>query len=454
MKKGNALAWTVGRVLLAVVLLVAVFRYVVKLDDTVHLVDGTQISGRIDYERDGAVALKGHPRPYAAAEIAVRPDSDVVRLADRKEVRGTITSLDDERVIIRVRKAAVVYKRAQASVQRGDPWVDRGLITLLKRMSLAEYAYGFILLGIPPIVGGIRWKMLLAAQEIRTTQYRAFELTMIGLFFNNVMPGLTGGDVVKAYYAAKLTADKKTHAVVTVLLDRIIGMVALGVVAGVAILVGIVSSEALADASYREAAWFVLIFVAISLAGGIAFYSRRLRRLLSGWVGAMPGYRRVRRIGIVDKAVGLAKRVDSALFMYRTKKRVLLNATLISFVAHASAILAIYFFGRALGITRVALRHYFAVVPVGFIISSIGVTPSGWGLGEVVFKVLFGAVGVAGTAAVTMSVIYRLTQALWTLPGGVMLLFQRERVAVEEAEEVEGELEAKLVEGQDGAAGD
>jgi hypothetical protein len=35
-----------------------------------------------------------------------------------------------------------------------------------------------------------------------------------------------------------------------------------------------------------------------------------------------------------------------------------------------------------------------------------------------------------------------------------MLLFQRERVAVEEAEEVEGELEAKLVEGQDGAAGD
>jgi uncharacterized membrane protein YbhN (UPF0104 family) len=115
----------------------------------------------------------------------------------------------------------------------------------------------------------------------------------------------------------------------------------------------------------------------------------------------------------------------------------------VSLIAHTSAILSIYFFGQALGITQAGLLTYFVVVPVCFIISSVPVTPAGWGVGEAVFKVLFGAVGVPGTAAVTMSVIYRLTSGLWTLPGGVLLMLQRDKTSVSELEsemaEAEGE---------------
>ena len=407
MKQVRAWIWKVGRVTLAIVLLVAVFKWTVKVSDTVRLRDGSVIS-------------------------------------------GTVKEWTTEKVTIRSGKQSVTYPVSDLALRKGKPDVQRGLISLLKEMTLGEYALGLLLLGVPPAVGALRWRMLLAAHGIGITRRRAMDLTLIGLFFNNFMPGLTGGDVVKAFYASRLTADKKTAAVVTVFLDRVIGMVALGIVAGAAILLGLFVSGAIADSNYKEAAWFVLGFMVISIAGGVCFYSRRLRRLLSAAVRALPGYARVRRTRLVARAADLIKRIDSSLLMYKYQKMVLLKTTAISFIAHFSAILAIYCFGRGLGITQAGVLHYFAVVPVGFILSSIGVTPAGWGVGEWVFGVLFAAVGVEFTAAVTMSVIYRLTQALWTLPGGVLFMFERDRRAIRQA----AEMPDPLLEGENVAPGD
>ena len=43
-------------------------------------------------------------------------------------------------------------------------------------------------------------------------------------FFNAFLLGSTGGDLLKAYYAARETHHRKTEAVVTVLVDRLIGL--------------------------------------------------------------------------------------------------------------------------------------------------------------------------------------------------------------------------------------
>ena len=44
--------------------------------------------------------------------------------------------------------------------------------------------------------------------DIRLTQSRTFVLNMVGAFYNSFMPGSTGGDLIKAYYAAKHTTHK------------------------------------------------------------------------------------------------------------------------------------------------------------------------------------------------------------------------------------------------------
>ncbi len=54
------------------------------------------------------------------------------------------------------------------------------------------------------------------------------QLQMIGLFFNATMPGSVGGDIVKGFYIIKdQHQGDKTPAMLTVLFDRIVGLMAL-----------------------------------------------------------------------------------------------------------------------------------------------------------------------------------------------------------------------------------
>lgn len=399
MRLKKAHLWSVARVLLAVVLLGIVFKYMIPVRDTVYLKDGRRISGTFVNSGKGFVAIRTK--------------------------KGT---------------AAIVMPVEEIATKDGRLRIARGFIPLLREMSLGMYLVGFVMLGWIPWLASLRWKRLLGAQGIAIGFWRALELTYLGLFCNNFMPGLTGGDVVKAYYASKLTSTKKTNAVVTVFLDRLIGLVMLGAVAGTAVCVTLVFPVGPRSSAYTTASYLVAAFMACSIAAVATFFSRRARTLGTRLLKSLPGHNRLRAMRVVDRFVGIIKRIDAAVFLYRHKKAVLLSAAGISVMAHTSAITAIYFFARALHVEKAALISCFVAVPVAFIVSSIPIAPAGWGIGEIAFKTLFAAVGVAATAAVTISVVYRLSQAIWTLPGGVTLMLQKDRPTVEEVEkEMTGE---------------
>ena len=50
---------------------------------------------------------------------------------------------------------------------------------------------------------------------------------------NVELPGSTGGDVVKAWYAARQAPSRRTAAVMSVIVDRIVGLLALIMLGGV-----------------------------------------------------------------------------------------------------------------------------------------------------------------------------------------------------------------------------
>ncbi len=57
-----------------------------------------------------------------------------------------------------------------------------------------------------------------------TSKYAAaIRLFFLGLFYNNLMPGSVGGDLVKAWYVTKHT-DKRLEGVLSVFMDRVIGL--------------------------------------------------------------------------------------------------------------------------------------------------------------------------------------------------------------------------------------
>src|SRR5207253_1892075 len=77
------------------------------------------------------------------------------------------------------------------------------------------------------VFAAFRWQILLRVQKIRLSFPRVAGLFFIGMFYNQFLPGGTGGDIIKSYLLLKETPDKKAGALLAVVFDRLIGLVAL-----------------------------------------------------------------------------------------------------------------------------------------------------------------------------------------------------------------------------------
>ncbi|NJK91268.1 MAG: flippase-like domain-containing protein [Blastochloris sp.] len=85
----------------------------------------------------------------------------------------------------------------------------------------------FLCIGVAVLGTTLRWWFLLRVQGIHLPLKRAGALVMIGNFFNAFLPGSTGGDVVKIFYTIKQAPDRKARATLSILMDRILGLVAI-----------------------------------------------------------------------------------------------------------------------------------------------------------------------------------------------------------------------------------
>ncbi len=88
-------------------------------------------------------------------------------------------------------------------------------------------AAGLGVYGLVETLAVIRWQLLLRIQGFRLTWARATGILFIGEFFLTFTPGLVGGDAMRIFYLLKDAPEKAVDAVTVVLMDRIMGMLAL-----------------------------------------------------------------------------------------------------------------------------------------------------------------------------------------------------------------------------------
>ena len=101
---------------------------------------------------------------------------------------------------------------------------------MVEALRNAEYRWvvmGVLAYGVVEAAAAFRWHVLLKVQQIRLRASRLAGLFFIGLFYNQFLPGGTGGDIIKSYYLLKETPDRKAGALLAVVFDRFIGLVAL-----------------------------------------------------------------------------------------------------------------------------------------------------------------------------------------------------------------------------------
>lgn len=341
---------------------------------------------------------------------------DTLRLRGGEELTGHVTL--EEAGAWRVdlpeggeRRVAEAEVGTRGTGGQQVPDVDWGLRTLGLRLGGhlgIVAAVLLIYLGLF-VLTAWRWRLLMRAVDLRLSMAWATRLTFIGAFFNTAIPGATGGDVVKAYYAAKETG-RGTRAVLSVFVDRISGLLGLAVLAGLVLLV------APGGAGYGPARTVVAIVLGVSFLGLAVLATPALRRALG--VGRLVGKLPFQT---------LLTEVRAALTLYRDRPVALLVALAASVLNHAAASFTVWLLARALGIEGLGLGMALALVPVANLFAAIPLLPGGWGVGELAFAYLFGQVGIPPTEAIGLSVVYRLSILAASLPGGVIWLFWRGR---------------------------
>src|SRR5207248_8290868 len=113
-----------------------------------------------------------------------------------------------------------------------DPDRRAQMAEALRNARFQWVVIGVLSYGLVEIAAAFRWHVLLKVQKIQLSLPRLLGLFLIGMFYNQFLPGGTGGDIIKSYYLLKETSDKKAGALLSVLFDRFIGLVALVAITG------------------------------------------------------------------------------------------------------------------------------------------------------------------------------------------------------------------------------
>ncbi|OGX11662.1 MAG: hypothetical protein A2351_04730, partial [Omnitrophica bacterium RIFOXYB12_FULL_50_7] len=205
-----------------------------------------------------------------------------------------------------------------------------------------------------------RLQCVFKVQNIHMTFRECYHLGFVGLFYNLMLPSSVGGDVAKVVYAYK-HSGKKIESATSILLDRLLGFVALIVMAGI----GLICFSKEAENTYINYAVYGACGVLVFL---VAFFtSRRFARLFKGFARLIPK----------EKWKLQLAEVYHAIYGYRHHQGPVLAAILLSFVGQAVFITTNYWLSLSIG-ADINFWKFFILIPVVCIVS---MAPSIGGLG-------------------------------------------------------------------------
>jgi glycosyltransferase 2 family protein len=242
----------------------------------------------------------------------------------------------------------------------------------------ANFGIALLFLLICTFLSSLRWYVLVRAQGLSLSVKNMVELTMIGNFFNTFMPGAVGGDLIKAWYVAGREPTRKTKAIFTVLLDRMIGLCTFFVFAAVTLLMHFEWLQSRTE--LRMIAYSIWAVVAVLTLGGLIFFSSVSPRMLKAILDSL------------RKNPKVAKLLDAAL-LYRSHLTAIAIALVLSALSISLQVLLFKIQGDLIGIP-LTLSQYFFIIPVALTVSAVPLLPGGIGVGQMAFFTLFKWVGV------------------------------------------------------------
>ena len=406
-RSGGSLARSIGiRVLGLVVLAIAawVISRNVTWTDTLRLEAPTgaaELPGAIDGDwRDGTVGF------LIAADADVEGALDGVGVASAALAQAT-----RDGVVLTVTASAVRNGAGDVVVTTDTGVAGGGLSRIEWRPGMLRVLREVRVVGLIPALGFLilaslcvvtRWWRLLALNGCPTRWYDAFRYTYSGLFFNAVVPGFNGGDVARAYAVVRSHPTRRADALMTVVVDRVVGLIAMILIGTFCVLT---TDDRLAALKPP-----VTLFTVAVLVGGALFFSGRVRRLVR--FDAL-----VTRLPQGDRLL----RLDSAAQRLMRSPGDMAVALGFSFCNHLATGLAVMAVASALG-SDLGFRDWLSTMAIANTLSSIPLSPGGLGVGEILYGSLARSLGSTYAIGVATSLVYRLCLYVMSLIGGLVML--------------------------------
>ena len=257
----------------------------------------------------------------------------------------------------------------------------------------------------------LRWWLLMRLAGLSVGAGRALSLQMIGLFFNSIIPGGTGGDLVKGYYLFREHGEgTRSLALTSIAMDRFAGLYGLLCVA--MIMLGLNWELWRESHALRlNSLFYACVFLAFTAT--IAFFFSPWSRLFLEHpsLHRMPGGK-------------FLKSFSDSLLVYRRRPLGLLLAVGLTMVVDLGLIVMYWLFALSLGMDLPFLSHGF-VVPTLTMVNGIPISPAGLGVGEAAGEMLYGTLGVQGGSEVLALV--HICILLASLAGAPVYLAYRSR---------------------------
>ncbi len=259
--------------------------------------------------------------------------------------------------------------------------------------------------GVSALVAVWRWHLLLKAQRIQITGQTLLGSFLVAAYFNNFLPSNIGGDVVRITDTARV-ANSKTLATTVVLMDRVLGLIALIFVAAL----GATAAGRLHHApSPIWPIWLWAGFVAGAAATTPAVFAPAL-------------FGRLLRPLTIFHAEWVARRIDTltgALSRFREEPGALLGG--FAGAIFVQGALVAYYFAVAYALhLDVGFTDLAVVVPLSFVVQLLPVSVGGFGVREATFSYYFHRIGQPIEDGVLLSLVAQALLMVFSLSGAAV----------------------------------
>lgn len=269
----------------------------------------------------------------------------------------------------------------------------------LTRVEWQVLLLGILALGLLSLVQAVRWVMVIRAIGHVLNFRAAWQIVLIGLFFNQTLPSTIGGDAVRMWRAHQ-AGLRVGAAINTVVVDRLVALTALllVIIAGQPVFFALIGDPA--------ARWAMPAVIACGVLGLVILLAfDRLPARLFRW-------------RLARAAATLAADARRVFLSARDAAVIFIPAVLI----HVTVPLIVFLIAASLDI-EVSLLQCLVLVPPVLLISALPISVAGWGVREGAMVAAFGFVDVPASDALALSVLLGLMVMSTGLPGGLIWLF-------------------------------